>query len=90
MSNFNFFSFVNYVAIETWRINIHCDQIDVLVKVLYYLQDLYSCNKFRKVGVRVMVFNATFNDISVISWQSVLLGEETEVPGENHRPTTSH
>jgi hypothetical protein len=24
-------------------------------------------------GVRVMVFNSTFNNISVISWQSVLL-----------------
>jgi hypothetical protein len=32
-----------------------------------------------------MVFNATFNNISVISWRSVLLVEETEVPGENHR-----
>ena len=32
-----------------------------------------------------MVFNATFNNISVISWRSVLLAEETEVPGENHR-----
>jgi hypothetical protein len=32
-----------------------------------------------------MVFNATFNNISVISWQSVLLVEETRVPGENHR-----
>jgi len=31
-----------------------------------------------------MVFNATFNNISVISWWSVLLVEETEVPGENH------
>jgi len=31
-----------------------------------------------------MVFNATFNNISVISWCSVLLVEETEVPGENH------
>ena len=30
--------------------------------------------------VRVMVFNATFNNISAISWQSVLLMEETEVP----------
>jgi hypothetical protein len=29
-----------------------------------------------------MVFNATFNNISVISWQSVLLVEETGVPGE--------
>jgi hypothetical protein len=32
-----------------------------------------------------MVLNATFNNISVISWRSVLLAEETEVPGENHR-----
>jgi hypothetical protein len=37
-----------------------------------------------------MVFNATFNNISAISWQSVLLVEETGVPGENHRPTASH
>jgi hypothetical protein len=28
----------------------------------------------------VMVFSATFNNISVISWRSVLLGEETGVP----------
>jgi hypothetical protein len=40
--------------------------------------------------VWVMVFNATFNNISAISWWSVLLIEETGVPGENHRPTTSH
>jgi hypothetical protein len=31
-----------------------------------------------------MVFNATFNNISIISWQSVFLVEETGVPGENH------
>jgi hypothetical protein len=37
-----------------------------------------------------MVFNATFNNISAISWQSVLLVEDTGVPGENHRPTASH
>jgi hypothetical protein len=29
-----------------------------------------------------MVLNATFNNISVISWRSVLLVEETGVPGE--------
>jgi hypothetical protein len=37
-----------------------------------------------------MVFNATFNNISIISWRSVLLVEETGVPGENHRPAASH
>ena len=33
-----------------------------------------------------MVFNATFNNISVtgILWRSVLLVEEAGVPGENH------
>jgi hypothetical protein len=37
-----------------------------------------------------MVFNATFNNISVISWRSVLLVEETGVSGENHQPLESH
>jgi len=37
-----------------------------------------------------MVFNTTFNNISVISWRPVLLVEETEVPGENHRSVGSH
>ena len=34
-----------------------------------------------------MVFNATFNTISVILWRSVLLVEET---GENHLPVASY
>jgi hypothetical protein len=36
------------------------------------------------MGVRVIVFNAIFNNISVtgILWWSVLSVEETEVPGE--------
>jgi hypothetical protein len=33
-----------------------------------------------------MVFNATFNTISVISWLSVLLVGEIEISEENHRP----
>jgi hypothetical protein len=35
-----------------------------------------------------MVFNATFNNFSVILWRSALL-METGVPGENHWPVTS-
>jgi hypothetical protein len=42
------------------------------------------------VMLRVMVFNATFNNITFISWRSVLLVEETGVPGEKHRPAASH
>jgi len=37
-----------------------------------------------------MVFKATFNNISVKSWRSVLLVEETGEPGGNHRPAASH
>jgi hypothetical protein len=40
--------------------------------------------------VCLMVFNATFNNISVLSWRSVLLVEETGGPGENHRSVASH
>jgi hypothetical protein len=29
-----------------------------------------------------VVFNATFKNISVVSWQSILLVEETEIPGK--------
>jgi len=42
------------------------------------------------VRVRVMVFNATFNNMSVISWWSVLLLEETGMSGENYRPAACH
>jgi hypothetical protein len=59
---------------------------------LDYSYILYICKytvveQFREIGrrgwgrVRVVVFNTTFNNISVISWQSVLLVEKT---GENH------
>jgi hypothetical protein len=37
-----------------------------------------------------MVFNATFNNISAISWRLVLLFKETGVPGGNHWPVPSH
>jgi hypothetical protein len=41
---------------------------------------------FKKGGLGVwgMVFNAIFNNISV------LLMEETGIPGENHRPAASY
>jgi hypothetical protein len=36
--------------------------------------------KVDRFRFRFMVFNATFNNISVISWRSVLVMEETDVP----------
>jgi len=36
------------------------------------------------------MFNTTFNNISVISWRSVLLVRETGEHRENHRSDPSH
>ena len=37
-----------------------------------------------------MEFNATFNNMFAISWRSVLLVEETWVPGEIRLPAVNH
>jgi hypothetical protein len=42
----------------------------------------------KRVGV--MVFDATFNNISVILRRSVLVVEETGEPGEKHQPVESY
>ena len=41
-------------------------------------------------GLGVIGLNSTFNNISVISWRSVLLVEETGVLGESHWPVASY
>ena len=93
-------SLINHVFI----IKIFCFRINYFKKNWYILlfplklTDLLfhsfghvtSINLQQKLRVRVMVFNATFCNISVISWQSVLLVEETWVPWENHHPVASH
>ena len=57
-------------------------------ELVYVFQLMYNYNE--GLGFGFMVFNATFNNISVISWRSVLLVEETGVPEENHLPVASH
>jgi hypothetical protein len=71
---------------------------NILLEILWSCQILIShimfhiyihvYSTFRRL--LVMVFNATFNNISVISWQSVLLVEETEVSEENHGPAVCY
>ena len=59
--------------------------VDGLMKVL-----VTSTKHNLYIMVKFMVFNVTFNNISVISWMSVLLVEETGVSGENRQPVASH
>jgi hypothetical protein len=53
----------------------------IVVKILIFIS-FWVCQQ-----CRIMVFNATLDNISVISWWSVLLVEDT---GENHRPVVTH
>ena len=64
------------------------DVISLIVKYTECRTSIMN-NKCWKHGL-FMVINATFNNISVILWRSVLLVEETGVPRENHRRVASH
>jgi hypothetical protein len=57
--------------------------------VLYIWYIPHNQQTTLRVRTRNMLFNATFNSISAISWWSVLLVEETDIPGENHRHVTA-
>ena len=55
---------------------------------LFFVVVIYTSSVLLLLGrIRIMVFNATFNIISAVSWRSVLLVEET---GENPLPAASH
>jgi hypothetical protein len=48
---------------------------------------LAKSNRGRAIA---MAFDATFNNISVISWRLALLVDETGILVENHRPAANH
>ena len=49
-----------------------------------HIQITVSYTQKNRIGV--VMFNATFSNISVISWWSDLLFEDTGAPRENHQP----
>ena len=57
---------------------------------LFNYRFIFEIDTCIRLCVCLIVFNATFNNISVISLRSVLLVEETGGTGENHRPVASH
>ena len=50
----------------------------------------FSAGSIIMMEFGVMMFNATYNNMSVVSWRSVLLVEEAGISGENYRITASH
>ena len=77
-----FFSFFLFVI--QFQCSFLCKKI---IRAIHFF--LLSISKFRILAYLegLMVFNATFNNFSVISWWSVVLVEET---GVNHRPVASY
>ena len=71
-----------------WKIT-HWPAIIVLRLKQFFPFNL-SSSDYVFIRIMVVVFNATFNTISVKSWRPVLLVEENGVPGENHWPAASH
>jgi hypothetical protein len=49
-----------------------------------------QCTKLLNYTKSVLTWGVMVNNITVISWWSDSLVEETEAPGENHRPVVSH
>jgi hypothetical protein len=74
---------MNTKILQTYK-NLIINYYGIIV-IMFLL--ILSC-RINKVGV--MVVNSSFSDISAMSWQSVLLVEETRIPGETHRPPVIH
>ena len=77
--NLRYYNYFLYISNNSGRKTVYNE--------LIYVEQQYKGCFFTISLIAVMVFNATFNNISVISWRSVLLVTET---GENHLPVTSH
>jgi hypothetical protein len=80
----------------TWVYSLHLqfrnNLASSLISIVIFFGLLYVQWVEVRVRVRggILVFDTTFNNISVISWRSLLLMEEDGVPGENHQPVASH
>ena len=63
-----------------------------VVKINYKFTNFIHINTFSisTIAYKGLWCLTVFINISVISWWSVLLVEETGVPGENHRPVVCH
>jgi hypothetical protein len=101
--NMKFFLYsfqLKYIYIYISTIQISCQQKQWVMYttihcfLFFFFKKLCDCQEHQVTQVYLlvclMVFNATFNNISVISWWSVLLVEETGVPTENHQPVACH
>ena len=88
-SNFTYIFHINIIQL------LHCILKELKQKTMKNIWNTCT-SKLMKSNANIVMrrwlvgYGATFNNISIISWWSVLLVEETGVPGENHQPVASH
>jgi len=68
-------------------VRVYCILYNLLF-LFYYLTFQETIKNQLKGNYGGMLFNATCNNSPVISWQSVLLVDETGAPGETHQATS--
>jgi hypothetical protein len=83
-----------FVLCQLWsahRFSLAWHMFCLYVRILYIWQQIFGFRLIANVLVDwFLVFNATFSNISAISWRPVLVVEEAGVPGEYHRPWASN
>ena len=65
-------------------------EMRTLIVLKRYIIEVLNIDFFFDFYFDFWCFNATFSNISAISWRPVLVVEEAGVPGENHRPRASN
>ena len=70
---------------DSFQITIHCSTC-----IRFHGFTLQHFSVWIFLNFDFWCFNATFNNISAISWRPVLVVDEAGVPGENHRPWASN
>jgi hypothetical protein len=65
-------------------------RIIIIIIIIIIIRRRNGAKTISPIEIRVVVFNATFNNISAISWRSVLFVQENGVPGENNIPAETH
>ena len=78
-----YYHLILYYKLTVSKIYVYCKNFEIF---------LHNTNiNYRTVKIDwFLVFNATFSNISAISWRPILVVEEAGVTGENHRPWASN
>jgi hypothetical protein len=74
------------VSDKAYQLLAHGRYFDIVV----WLCSTTLQSQFIMYLIRFLVFNATFSNISAISWRPVLVVQETGLAGEKYRPWASN